>query len=348
MSSIEANSIKKILISRYKFIGDIVLTTPIIKSLRDKFPNAYIAFLGEQKGTSLLDCNPNIDEIIKFDDSKNNLIQTILLLKKIRKIKFDIFIDLFSNPRTSLWAKWSGAKYKIGLNRGIRSKIFTHKIEITNTFESAITQYFKFLKPIGIEQNNYETEIFLSQKEVDEAKRFLLWQGLEMDKPIVAIHPGATWKNKCWLPENFSALIDLISAKTNAEIIISPGANDDELINFIVNNSYGKVKILPLLPVRQLAAILKCCKVLVSNDCGPMHIAVAVNTPTIGIFGPEPPEIWFPYSEKNGHKSFFTQLDCSPCRTTKCKLTNDDYLLCMQKISTEDIFETVKQRLTLN
>lgn len=345
MNSIDLKSIEKILISRYKFIGDIVLTTPLIRSIRKNFPNAYIAFLGEPKGTSLLKGSPHLDEIIEFDDKKNSVIETLLLLKKIRAKKFDLFIDLFSNPRTSIWAKWSSAKYKIGYNKGARSRVYDFKIETDNNLISSIEQYYKTLEPLGIVENNFTTEIFLSKTEIEEAKRFLHWQGIDLQKPIVALHTGATWPNKIWLKENFAALIDLISAKTEAEIILSPNKIEDENINWIVENSFGKVKILPLLPVRQLAAILKVCKVFVANDCGPMHISAAVGTPTIGIFGPEPPEIWFPYSQKNGHKYFFTKLECSPCRSTSCKLTGNDYLFCMQKISTEDVFFAVKERI---
>ncbi len=348
MKAIDRNSIHSILLTRYKFIGDVVLTTPIIRSIRNSFPNAHLVYLCETKGASLLKGNPFLDEIIEFNDKKNTFLETFLLLKKIRQKKFDVIIDLFSNPRTALWTKWSGVKNKIGYKKGARSSVYTHQIEIENNLESAISQYYKTLMPLGIEPNNYETKIYLSDSEKEEAKRYLHWQGIELTKPIITIHPGATWKNKCWLPENFSALIDLLSAKTDSEIIISPGPNDSELINSIVNNSFGKVKILPLLPIRQLAGILSICKVFVSNDCGPMHIGVAVGTPTIGIFGPEPPEIWFPYSEKDGHKYFFSKLECSPCRATFCKFTEENYLLCMQKITTEEIFYAVKERLSIN
>ena len=102
---------------------------------------------------------------------------------------------------------------------------------------------------------------------------------------------------------------------------------------------------LPILPVRQLAGVFSACNVLVSNDCGPMHIGVAVGTKTLGIFGPEPPEVWFHYPLEDGHLALFKKIECSPCRQTSCHRAGTGYLECMKLISVDEILEEVGKRL---
>ncbi len=334
----------RILITRLKYIGDIILTTPLIKNIRLNYPNAYIAYLGDKKGVSLLDGNPHLDEIISFDFSKEIIYQQMELFYKLHSKKFDLAIDLYSNPRSALLTYATGAKVRIGYDKPGRNWAYTDKVKDDGKLKSAIDHHNQVLKVLDIEPKNYETEIFLSDSEKKEAERYLNWQGVKFEKPLVAIHPGATWKNKILPKEKFAELIDLIGAKLGAEIILSLGPNDEELKNYILQNTFAKVHALRVLPVRQLAAVLSFCKIFISNDCGPMHIGPAISLKTIGIFGPEPPEVWFPYNESNGHKFFFSKIDCSPCRKTECHLTGNDYLKCMKLISVDEIFNCIKER----
>lgn len=338
-------SISRICLSRMKFIGDIVLTTPVIRALREKFPDAYIAYLGDKKGVSLLEHNPYLNEIISYDFSKPDIIEQIRVMLKLRKRKFDVFIDLFSNPRSAILARASGAPMRIGKDVKGRGGLFTHRMTDAGNLTSAIDYHYHYLKPLGVEPSYRKTEIFLTDDEKREARIFLRHQDVDVDKSIVAIHPGATWPNKAWLKENFAELIDLMRAKLGVEVLLSPGPEDAELMNGILHRCTGAVHLLPVLPVRQLAAVLAQCSVFVSNDCGPMHIGVGVGTKTIGIFGPEPVEVWFPYSEKDGHKALFKKIECSPCRVTSCFRDGDHFMECMKLITLQEVFEEVKTRL---
>ncbi len=335
----------RILLSRMKFIGDIVLTTPVIHALRDKFPNAYIAYFGDKKSVTLLDGNPCLDEIIGYDFSKPDITEQIKAALLLRKRKFDVFIDLFSNPRSALLAWASGAPMRIGKDVRGRGMLYTHKMGDAGSLTSAIDYHYSYVRPLGVEPLYRKTEIFLSDDEKREAKIFLKHQGVDVSKKIVALHPGATWPNKMWLKESFADLIDLMRARLGVEILLSPGPGEEELMADILKRSSGNVHLLPLLPVRQLAGILSQCSVFVSNDCGPMHIGVAVGTPTIGIFGPEPVEVWFDYPAAEGHKALFKKIECSPCRVTACFRETDHFMECMKLIRVKEVFEEVRLRL---
>jgi ADP-heptose:LPS heptosyltransferase len=149
-----------------------------------------------------------------------------------------------------------------------------------------------------------------------------------------------------WLKDRFVDLINVLRADAGADIVLSPGPGDAALMESIAGACKAPVVILPPLPLRELAGVLAQCVAFVSNDCGPMHIGVAVGTPTVGIFGPEPIEIWFPYPRMDGHTAMFQKLFCSPCRTTQCYRTGSEYLECMQKISVADVVSAVKRGIS--
>lgn len=336
---------KNILLTRMKYIGDVVLTTPIIRTLREEYPEAHISYLGDAKAVSLLQHNPFLNEIIPFDFSKDSFAYQLKMYALMFSKKFDLAIDLYSNPRSALLTFATRAKMRIGGDSKSRGKFYTHRISDDGSLKSAIDYHYMSLKPLGIDLKYSKTEIFLADSEKTEAKKTLHSLGVDTSRKIVALHPGATWYNKIWLKEHFSGLIKNLIEETDCEIIVSPGPGDAALMNFLKNDYSSRVTILPLLPVRILAAVLSHVNVFVSNDCGPMHIGVAVGAKTIGIFGPEPIEIWFPYDRNEGHLPMFKKLFCSPCRTTSCFRQGSEYMECMKLITVEEVFNAVCERL---
>jgi ADP-heptose:LPS heptosyltransferase len=328
-----------------KYIGDVVLTTPIIRSLREAYPQAHIAYLGDAKAVSLLQQNPYLDEIIPFDFSKDSFGYQLTMYWKMFRGNYDLTIDLYSNPRSALMTFATRAPVRIGGDTRGRGNLYTIRIGDDGTLKSATDHHYQSLKPLGIVSNGYGTEIFLSDAERVSARALLQSIGVDMTKPVVAVHPGATWPNKIWLKEHFRESISRLVRETSCEVVLSPGPNDTELMTYLRGEHSTRVHTLPLLPVRELAGILSHTAVFVSNDCGPMHIGVAVGVKTIGIFGPEPIEIWFPYDRSKGHLPMFTKLPCSPCRTTACYRTGDDYMECMKLITVDMVVQAVKERI---
>lgn len=338
-------TVKRILLTRMKYIGDVVLTTPIIRALRDAYPKAHIAYLGDAKAVSLLRNNPYLDEIIPFDFTKDGLLYQASMYWKMFRGNYDLTIDLYSNPRSALMTYATRAAVRIGGDTRGRGRLYTIRVGDDGSLKSAVLHHYQSLKPLGIVPTHTRTEIFLEQSEIAAAVDVLRSIGADGSRPIVALHPGATWPNKVWLKEHFRGLIDRLISETECDIILSPGPKDGALMDYLKGNHQHRVYPLPLLPVRELAAVLSRCRVFVANDCGPMHIGVAVGTKTIGIFGPEPIEIWFPYDRNEGHLPMFRKLECSPCRTTACHREGEGFMECMKTITVDDVFRAVKERL---
>jgi ADP-heptose:LPS heptosyltransferase len=341
----EEMNYSRILITRMKYIGDVVLTTPIIHALRDAYPDAYIAYLGDAKAVSLLEHNPFLNEIIPFDFSRATTMYSLKMFAALYAKKFDLVIDLYSNPRSAVLSFATRAGTRIGGDSKYRGKLYTHRIRDNGVLKSAIEYHYQSLVPLGISPTYASTAIYITERERQDAAEFLRTLGVDVSKKIVTLHPGATWPNKIWLKEHFRSLIERIVERHDVNIICSPGPHDAELMRYLTQNMPPRVVALPLLPVRTLAAILSLTQVFVSNDSGPMHIGVAVGAKTIGIFGPEPIEIWFPYDRTLGHLPLFKAIECSPCRTTSCYRSGSAYLECMKLIGVDEVYAAVSERL---
>lgn len=337
--------IRRIIISRMRFIGDIVLTTPLLPALRDRFPQAWIGYLGDRQAISLLENNPYLDKLIGYDFARPSFIEQPRIAFELRRCKPDLFIDLFSNPRSALLARASGAPMRIGKDARGRGSLYTHRIADDGRTKTAIEFHFQYLKPLGITHYHSRTEILLTADEKREARTFLRWQDIDTDRPIVGLHPGATWPAKMWPWEKFAELADLIRAKLNAQVVVTQGPNDAAVTSSISHRAVGNLLVLPVMPLRQLAAILSCLRVYVANDNGTMHIAPAVGTRTIGIFGPGEEEIWFPYATHEGHIALRKNVPCHPCHLDYCNRNGDEFMACMHLLDVKEVFEEVRMRI---
>ncbi len=341
---------ERILLTRLKYIGDIVLTTPLIHTLRDRFPNAYIAYLGDKNGVSLLEQNPYLDEIFSIDFSRNAALQQLQLFYRLNRKHFDLVIDLFCNPRSALLSYTTQAPVRVGGDLPGRGKLYTVRIKDDGVPKSAVEFHYQSLKAAGIEPKYFAPEIFLTGDERKESRRYLEWQGIDFSKPIVALHPGGTWPAKLWPAERFADLADLLTAKMHAQIVLTKGPRDAEAAGKIESAVVGGVLSLPVLPLRQLAAILSLCTAYVANDSGPMHIAAAAGTPTIGLFGPGEENIWFPYTAAfpgGSSKNIALRKDvpCHPCHLNVCNRAGNEYMECMKLLSVSEVFNAVKERI---
>ncbi len=348
----ETHNYTRILLTRMKYIGDVVLTTPIIRSVRNTFPDAYIAYMGEKNAVSLLENNPNLNEIIPFDFSRPTIIEQPRVAWELRRRKFDLAIDLFNNPRSALLTRATGARVRVGAERTGRRKLYTVQVKDDGKPKTAIEFHNQFIRAVGINPASDKTEIFLTNDEKREARIYLQWldyenSPLDITKPIVGIHPGATWPAKRWPPERFAELADLITAKLGVQVILTAGPNDAAVIQAVMDRSIASVKVIQNLPLRPLAAIISLLSAYAANDNGTMHIAAALRVPTIGIFGPGEENIWFPYQANEGHVASRRDVPCHPCRLDICNRAGDLYMECMKMLTVQEVFETLKQSLLL-
>jgi lipopolysaccharide heptosyltransferase II len=312
--------------------------------MRAAYPEAHIAYLAEREAVSLLEHNPHLDELIPYD-MKKNVFSQLLFYRRLRTHKYDLAIDFFGNPRTALFTYATGARVRVGLDGRTRSGLYTHRIKDDAKPKTAVQFYFQFLRALGVKPESTKTEIFLTEDERREARIYLRWNGVDVARPTVALHPGASWPAKVWPSDRFAQLADNLIAKLGVQVILTQGPKDREIVTEVSRRCVGNVKVLDILPLRQLTAILSHVNVYVANDSGPMHIAVAVGTKTIGIFGPGEENIWFPYDSSEGHLALRKDVSCHPCHLDFCDKWGDEYMKCMKLLEIDEVLRAAESRL---
>ncbi len=332
---------RRILITRMKFIGDIVLTTPVIRSLRKAYPDAYIAYLGDAHAVRLLEGNPFLDEIFRFDFSRSTILEQPRVAWQLRRQEFDLVLDLFGNPRSALLTFMTGARVRVGLARKGRGRFYTVQIHDTGQPKTAVAFHGQFLTAVGVSAVADRPELFVTEAEREEASRMLGVSG-----PVVALHPGATWPAKRWLPDRFGSLAAVLRQKHGVDVVLTAGPRDADVMQEVRRHMGVETKVFASLPLRRLAALYSRCAAVVSNDAGPMHIAAAVGTPTIGLFGPGEEDVWFPYAQADGHRALRMDVPCHPCHLDVCNRTGDGFMACMKLLTVGHVADAVGEALT--
>ncbi len=333
---------EKILIIRLSSMGDIILASPLIRLTKKRFPQAKIDIVISTEFEELVSANPNINEVILFE-RRTGLKGLLRLCKKIREERYDLIIDIHKKLRSFLICLTSGAKQKVSYNKHsfLRFLLVKFKINRYSNTPFIANLYLKPLEKFGIGDDGEGLEFYITPSKEAVILELLRIEGITKQDILMGIAPGAHWNTKRWHKERFIELANLLIQKKNAKIIIFGSKDEVELSNEIKTALLNK----PIIAAGQLslmetAALLKRCKVLITNDTGVMHISAAVKTPVVAIFGPTVGEFgYYPYRVVN--RVISKSLLCKPCTTkgsSKCPINTFD---CMKFISTNEVLEAV-------
>jgi len=346
VNQLQADRIHRILLSRLRFMGDVILTTPLIRQLKKTFPEARLSYLTQDTFAPLLLHHPQLDEVISFP-LRGGFVEQARFYRQLRRRRFDLAIDLFGNPRTALMTWATGAKIRVGGDFRGRGKLYNVRVPAPAVEPNAIDFHWRSLAALGIEKGEARTEVFIAPAEKKWARECLNGFQIDPSRPVVGLHPGATWPNKRW-PEKYFAELALQLYKKNIQILITQGPGEENIAQEVIWRISAlqretAIVLLPVLQLRQLASVQQQMRVFVSNDCGVMHLAVAVGTPTIGLFGPSQPHIWFPYDQSDGHLALWQPVECRPCHQNFCPLGHLD---CQNNLEPERVAAAVIERLS--
>lgn len=334
--TVDPHSIRKLLVIKLRAMGDVLLSTIVTKNLRLAFPDARIDYLTEPPSLDILRRNPFVNNTHLYDRAT---MSGMGLIRMVRRESYDLVIDLFGNPRTGLLTRLSGAKYRVGY----RFRWRTYAYNIIAEPRGALVHNTQFnldaIEAIGVaiqDRNIYFR--FLADDEVYVDKFF---PGAQCaGKILVAFSTGGGWYTKRWGIDRFAELADRLIEYHNAFVMLTwgPGQlSDVERLQSLMRN---EVFIPPATTLPQLGALLKRSAIVISNDAGPMHIAAAVGTPIVGIFGPTNPKLQGPY--KTPHTIVRNEsLDCLGCNLTKCPIGHP----CMLELSVDSVLSSVEHLL---
>lgn len=360
---IDLKKIKKILIIRPRAIGDVILTTPFIRALKKAFPDAIIDYLLEPFVAPVLYGNPYINKILVFKrynqkkelpgvaQMRKNEMERINSTVKIFKNNFELFFylinekydmvfDLWGNLRTILICIFSGAKYRVGFIYKLRKFFYNVSVVPEIVPKYNVYYYLDLLKPLKIKDDGGQTEIYFTQQDEEYISDFVA--DLKSNKAkIIGINPMGSWITKRWPENKFIELIKIILLEMKGtKIVIIWGPGEYFLASKIKSyfNENKDVYIAPETNINQLAALIKNFDVLVTNDGAPKHIAVALGTKTLTIYGPTNYKSWGPADDIK-HTYIFSGINCAPCDKMICK---DRDIECMKNIDVKEVFEKIK------
>ncbi len=332
----------KILLIRTDKIGDVVLTTPIIKIVRDHFPQSHIAFLTGPQTQDIVKGNPFLDEVIIYDkrNKQRSILKTILFAYELRRKKFDIAL-LFNPSRRTHWLTFlAHIPQRIGYNRK-GGWLLTHALE-DKKWEGLKSESFyneDLLFPFKIIPPHSQALHFPITQENDTAIDRLL-KSHPIDGEFVVINVSAGCSSKKWPLQNFARLSQLLYQKLHLKIVLIGQQKDCDAVQTLANIPF--VILAETLSLQDLGFLLKKAFLHISNDTGPQHIAAAVGTPIITLFGRNLPGLspkrWAPLGKS--HLYFHKDIGCNPCLAHECRLDFD----CLKTIKPEEVFYAIQNR----
>lgn len=330
----------KVLVIRLSSIGDIILTTAVLKAFKDKYSEAKIDFLVLDKFKDAISFCPYVDELILYDKKKNDGFLNLIKFSKIlAKNDYDYVIDIHSKFRskiiTAVFKNIYNVKTVTYKKRAFWKSLLVNmkliKYQVDNTI---IKNYFSAFKDFNL---TYQGEILNFSFEKDLEQKFLNY------KESIVFAPGASKETKKWTEENFGKLAKLLYEKYGKKILLIGGKEDIEKCDRINNISENScINLAGKLSLKESGALLSVSEALVTNDSGPFHIARGVGCKTFVIFGPTSPRM-FDFGENE--TLLYNNSVCSPCSLHGDKKCPKEHFDCMKKLSYKNVYNIICEKL---
>jgi predicted lipopolysaccharide heptosyltransferase III len=328
---------ERILVIKLRYVGDVLLATPVLSRLRENFPKARLAMLVNPGTDDVVRDHPALDEVLVLE--RGNLARQWRFVQDLRRRRFDLVIDLTDADRSALLSWLSSAPVRLGYNsegrwRGV---LYTQVVAADRSAMHTVHYHLKAIEALGLAGPPLAPILAVAPEARREADRLLREAGVDGARPFVCLHPGARWWFKAWPAERFAALADLIQQETPAQALFLGGEQERSLESRIADDMKTPFRsLIGKTGLRALAAVLERAALMVSNDNGPMHMAAALGVPVIGLFGPSDPAVWGPWGD--GHRTFYKGLDCRACFHPDCFRGEQN---CMRLITLQEVWEAV-------
>ncbi len=339
---------KKIALWQTAFLGDSVLTLPLIKALALRFPDAEIHFFVRKGVESLFAGQPELSGVHGFDKrgAQKGMVAARTFGVELGRQGFDLFISAHTSARSAVVAMSTGIKDRIGydapwFNRFVYSQTVKRRFDEREEVERLLA----LGEPLGIPGIAPEVMLELPDDVLDEAESFFDRLG---EGPVIGVHPGSTWETKKWPEQNFAQVIDKCIAQ-GLKVILFGGPSEAELCRSVLDltdRSESVVNLAGKLNLQQLAAHIRQLDVYISNDSGPMHIAWVQNVPVVALFGPTVRRFgFFPRGENSTVLETHEELECRPCGLHGGRSCPEKHHKCMTDISVEKVWNEILRKV---
>jgi len=298
---------ERILIIKFGAVGDVIHGLPVLETLRAFYPQAHIGWAVEGAAAPVLEGNPALNDLILLDRKALRGFSGISYFRRwlqgLKGKKFEAVLDLH-NLFKSGWIGWaSGASLRVGFRKMREGNfLFMNRwVRPAASRRHAVEKYLSLLEPLGIGEPQWRIRFPLAWNPRDEDRIEAFWteqgfgRGASDHEAIVAVNPGASWPSKRWMPDRFARLSDRLVKERGVRILIVWGPGERPLAEEIARSMREKSIMAPETSLKQLMVLIKRCRLLITGDTGPLHIAAALGIPTVALFGPSDPARNGPY-----------------------------------------------------
>lgn len=382
--TLEGRPLRRVLVSRLRYLGDIVMSTVVMDILKEGDPDLEIGFLGEEPHTVILENHPGLSQLhrlrsarsgadararVKITDvTETGAVGSWAMQRQLRNRRYDLAVDLFFNPRSAWLLRLAGIPLRIGGTRGSRRWLYTHagfpgdagdrEPSFRALAPGALGDHLSRLFPLrhhssGASFLEWFLETRANRPVIPQLPSPAVGPGLEKilsargwapGRPFVVAVPGATWPSKEWPLDQWRQLIPHLAELALGPVVMvaPPGAHQrwSDLEPLLEDAGGG---LLPVLPLRQVAELLSRAALTITVDGGVMHLSVGLMTPTVALFGPTRPEIWFPYEHGGPFRVVGTWPHCHPCHLHQCGA-----FICLPELSPTTVLAAARQVLAMD
>ena len=326
---------KNILLIKPSSLGDIIHALPTLAVLRKSFPHAKISWLVKKEWASILFNHPLIDEVIEVEFKISKILAAI---KALRARHFDLVLDLQGLFRSGGLSWLSGATTRIGFEdaREGSTIFYTTRVLAPMRGMHAVDRCLRLVGALGVPHCPPEFPLPNSPDEHDRVHTLLARVGLDDRLPIVGIAPSARWRTKRWAPQSYAAVADQLQQSGHGQVVFIGGSQEREEIAHVRRTMHTEsADVTGQTMLNELPSILRKLDLLITNDSGPMHVAAAVGTPVVAIFGPTSDACTGPYGD--GHTVLRSSVPCRPCFRRQCH--NPNINECLTTITVDEVIQ---------
>uniref|UniRef100_A0A7C5EM61 Putative lipopolysaccharide heptosyltransferase III n=1 Tax=Desulfobacca acetoxidans TaxID=60893 RepID=A0A7C5EM61_9BACT len=333
-------SYSHILVIKLKQPGDVLVSTPVLAALKEAWPQARVTYLVPRGTEEMVSGHPLLDELWVVNRRQETWSRSWRLLKDLWRSRFDLVLELSGGDRGAFYTLATRAPERVGFDRpGLpfwqRQGVFTRLLPQPPPRMHMVEQNLEALKVLGANPQNPRLAFFWDDTTEARVDQILNRTGLRSDN-FVVMHPGAGWRFKCWTPLGYARIIEFFWDSWQLPVILSASRVpwEQELLKQILENCrVAPINLAGQLSLKELGAIIAKARFFFGVDSAPMHLAAAVNTPAVALFGPTGAYNWRPWGE--GHLVIQKDYDCIPCGKDGCE--GSKISRCLTELTPEEV-----------
>jgi len=320
------------------------VSTPVIAALKEAWPHCHLTYLVPKGTEEMVAGHPGLDGLMVVDRSNATWGQTLSFIRDLRRRRFDLVIELSGGDRGAIYSRLSGAQARLGLEHPRlpfwqRRACFTRLLPRPPVKMHLVEQNLEPLRALGLNPGRPRLQFFWDHAVEERLQGLLASLGLTPGA-FAVMHPGAGWRFKCWTPAGYARVLEALQGQWGLPVVITgtKAAHEQDLLAAILRESrVTPINLAGRLTLKELGALISKARLFFGMDSAPMHLAAAVGTPAVALFGPSGVFNWGPWGE--GHLVIQKDWECVPCGRDGCE--GSKVSRCLIEIEPEEVLQTM-------